>query len=243
LADFRIGTLIRLGELTCQVAGTDHHGATVVVIAEDGSERSISISRAELCARLCDDTARVVDPIARPDLVESTPPVTLAFLSNAARIDWYHRMILLRGLMHVSTCSPRSATYQRAFSEATRLLEWVRTQSCLPSGKAWTAKRTNDVLRNWRHHGGAIAALLVQFVPARRRKPTNATTKAFRDLVHSTTKRLPYVSTATINRVAGAAMRARGVGSDAGAALCTPKRFSTTLHSGSNLTRTANHGG
>jgi hypothetical protein len=209
LADFRIGSLIQLGELTCRVSGTDHDGATVVLVAEDGSERSISISRAELCARMCNDTARVVDPIARPDLAADMPPVTLEFLSNAARLDWYHRMILLRGLMHASACSPRSAIYQRAFSDATRLLAWVRTESGVSSSKAWSAKRTNDLLRNWRHHGGAIAALLVQFVPARRRKSTDASTKVFRELVHSTTKALPNASTATIARVAGAALRAR----------------------------------
>jgi hypothetical protein len=214
LADFRIGSLVRLGELTCRVTGTDHDGATVVLVAEDGSEQSINISRAELCARLCDDTARIIDPIARPDLAANMPPVTLAFLSTAASIDWYHRMILLRGLMHVSACAPRSAIYQRAFIDATRLLEWVRTQSGVSSSKVWSAKRTNDVLRNWRHYGGAIAALLVQFVPARRRRPTNASTRAFRALVHSTTKRLPNASTATIHRVAGAAIRARRLDQD-----------------------------
>lgn len=209
LADFRIGSLIQLGELMCRVSGTDHDGATVVLMAEDGSEQSISISRADLCTRMCDDTARIVDPIARSELVPDMPPVTFEFLSNAARIDWYHRMILLRGLMHASACSPRSAIYQRAFSDAAELLKWVRTQSGVSSSKTWSTKRTNDVLRNWRHHGGAIAALLVQFVPARRRKSTDPSTKAFRELVHSTTKALPNASTATIARVASAALRAR----------------------------------
>jgi hypothetical protein len=214
--DFRIGTLVLIDGSVCRVTGTESDGAAVVLQAENGSGVSTTISLAELYARVCEGTAQSYDPIARPDAAANMPPVTLAFLSTAASIDWYHRMILLRGLLRVSGCSPRSASYQRAFSDTSRLLEWVRGQSGVSSSKTWSAKRLNDVLRNWRHHGGAIAALLVQCVPARRRRSTNASAKAFQDLVRATTKKLPNASIATIHRVAGAALRSRRAGPDAG---------------------------
>lgn len=207
--DFRVGSTVLIDGLQWRVTGTGNDGSSVSVLAEDGSGRATAISLAELYARVCEGTVQCVDPVTRHDVAATTPPVTLAFLSNAACIDWYHRMILLRGLMRVATCSPRSAKYRRAFSDANQLLVWFREQSGVSTSKSWSAKRTNDVLRNWRHHGGAIAALLVQCVPARRRRPTNATTKAFQDLVRATTKKLPDASIATIHRAAGAAMRKR----------------------------------
>jgi hypothetical protein len=135
------------------------------------------------------------------------PPVTLAFLPTASKIDWYHRMVLLRGLLVASMHGPRAGEFRRAYSDAMRLLDWVRRNSNISSTKQWSAKRLNDVLRAWRRHGGAIAALLVQSVPARRKRPADPKTQAYRELVQKTTKAYPYASTATVHRASGAAAR------------------------------------
>ena len=215
-ADFRKDSIVLLDGATHRVTGTEADGATVTLVVEDGSERSIAVSLVELYAKVCEGTAQTLDPIVRADLADNSPPVTIAFLSTAARIDWYHRMILLRGLLRVSGCAPKSAAYRRAYSDTTRLLAWVRENSGISSEKSWSAKRTNDVLRNWRHHGGAFAAFLVQCVPARRRRRTDPTMQEFRDLVRATAKSLPDASTASLHRVAGAAWRARKAAKDAG---------------------------
>lgn len=215
-ADFRKGSVVLLDGAVCRVTGTENDGATVTLVAQDGSDRALTVSLVELYAKVCDGTAQAFDPIVRAELAETSPPVTIAFLSTAASIDWYHRMILLRGLLRVAGCAPKSAAYQRAFSDTTRLLAWVRENSGVSSEKSWSAKRTNDVLRHWRQHGGAFAAFLVQCVPARRRKRTDPTMQEFRDLVRATAKSLPDASTASLHRVAGAAWRARKAAKDAG---------------------------
>lgn len=207
LADIRVGSLIRIGAQPYRVSETLNHGAVVRLVSEDGAERTIDIPSGQLWARFCDGEARNVDPIARPDLSASMPPVSLASLSNAAKIDWYHRMIPLRALMAASMRAPRSAEFQRAYSDAQKLLDWVREHSGISSTKTWSAKRLNDVLRDWRRHGGAIAALLVQAVPARRNKPVDPKIQEYRALVQKTTKALPYASTATVHRASGAAAR------------------------------------
>ena len=207
LADIRTGSLIQLDALPCRVVGTLNHGAVVRLVTEDGAEQTIDIPSGQLWARFCEGAARNVDPTVRSDLATGMPPVTLAFLSTASKIDWYHRMVLLRGLLSASIHAPGSGAFQRAHSDATRLLTWVRTNSDISSTKQWSAKRLNDVLRNWRRHGGAIAALLVQSVPARRRKPTDPRAREYREIVHTATKTMPHASTATVHRVSGAAAR------------------------------------
>lgn len=207
LADIRAGSLIRLGALLCRVSETLNHGAVVRLVTEDGAEQAIDIPSGQLWARFCEGEARNVDPIARPDLAASMPPVTLASLSVAAKIDWYHRMIPLRALMAASMHAPKSAEFQRAYSDAQKLLDWVRVNGGISSTKKWSAKRLNDVLRDWRRHGGAIAALLVQAVPARRKRPVDPKTQEYRELVHATTKTMPFASTATVHRASGAAAR------------------------------------
>ena len=207
LADIRVGSLIRLGAMPCRVTGTLNHGAVVRLVTEDGAEQTIDISIGQLWARFCEGDARNVDPIARPDRTASMPPVTLAFLPTVSKIDWYHRMVLLRGLLVASMHGPRSGEFRRAYSDAMRLLDWVRRNSDISSTKQWSAKRLNDVLRAWRRHGGAIAALLVQSVPARRKRPADPKTQEYRALVQKTTKALPYASTATVHRASGAAAR------------------------------------
>lgn len=200
---------VRVDDLPYRFRGVEGNGAVFALLAEDGTEQTTCISRAEFYAKLSDGTATLYDPLLDLDRANGSPPVTLAFLNTASRLDWYESMIVRRGLMSVSRQSPRSAAYKRAYADAVRFLEWVRSHKGVSGRKVWSAKTTNNHLRKWRHRGGAFSALLVQVVPARRKKPGDVVSGANRELVQRITRELPNASISTVHRVARAALRSK----------------------------------
>jgi len=155
----------------------------VTLIALDGTETCVSVPRAKVFAQLCLADAVLVDPITRRSDAADMPSVSVLSLETAAKIQWYDKMIALRGLMKVSRKSPKSPEFQRAYADVVRLLEWSRKYRLLKHPTTWSAKRLNAVLRDWRHHGGAIAALLKQISPARRAKPESESTEGVRNVI------------------------------------------------------------
>lgn len=213
LADLKVGREIRIGGIPYKVLKNSASESSVVLLMLNGSESEFQVPRATLHAQISDESARPCDPITNAALAAAMPPVTLGLMEHATVLRWYERMILMRGLMPYAHHSPRSAQYQRAYEDALRLFDWSRANReikhptvCLET--RLSAKRSNALLRSWRHHGGAIASLLTQISPARRAARASAVVSAIRAIVQKTALKLPHASTSTVHRATGAAWRA-----------------------------------
>jgi hypothetical protein len=202
-----------------RVMGFKDNGATVLLRrqeAPDGeTEATHAISRAELCAKIVEESAVLNDDIEDPDIAADQPEINLSFLSIDRKLDWYHKMILIRGLLPYSKMSPRSGQFIRASERARHLLRWSKMHSGVESTKSWSDKTLNDDLRRWRRAGYALAALQVkglQYRPAPRKDEKYVRSKPLIDQIR---KEHPHWSYETVRRMLDLLLR-RGITSYSG---------------------------
>ncbi len=66
--DLYIGRRLRLGEVRHRISRFEANGAALVLVVDDGTHRLVSISKAELYARLCQGVASLESPFSVGDV-------------------------------------------------------------------------------------------------------------------------------------------------------------------------------
>lgn len=199
-ADLFKGRRVRYADATYSIAKLIEVDKRVVLELPDGTQRIVSRSR--LLTDLSEESAALEDETEDPELRRSTPPVIWEHMTPVQKIDWYHLLVLVLFLLPHARRSPKSAPFRNAYEEAICWLQVVRTHGRVNSTKNWSGKRLNEILRRVRRHGGGLAAIRTQIVPALRRKRSDARIVRAKGAILEVVRQKPGASVANVNRAA-----------------------------------------
>jgi len=191
--------LLRSGVRHRVVGLADRNTTVILSRQEDG--QVVPVSRADLCAEICTEESRLLDEIEDPDAAAKDHEVNHSRLSTDRKIDWYHKMILLRQLLPYATFSPRSKKFKAECAKARELLNWAKDGSGVQSTKNWSDKTLNDDLRRWRRAGYALSAIQVKGLQYRPLSKQNQKYVTAATLVKEIRETNPLWSMAAIRRM------------------------------------------
>lgn len=206
------GRLLEIGDHRYRVVERCVDQSIVRLRRVDSTNETLDISMNQLASFLVVEKATLIDdldipdpePEPEPDEDVATPRRTVTDITHlpiSRVIDWHGKIYILKCLMQLGPCSPKSVLFRAEVAEANKeLVEW-RNGVGLSGFKLWSMWTLYHDLLRWRQQRYDLAAIQrkgVEYIPWQNRKSDFYVAAAA--MVNEMGLEFPHLSKAAIHR-------------------------------------------